>query len=214
MNTPLIVDSEGNPIKERSIVSVNDGVHSWGGKQGLVVYPHSDAEGDGYTVAVYFYREIDEYNFLHLSGIHGRMKTEDWDERFADQNKSGDTSFLFKEQIWKQSPRIIFFKPEELLVVPRWSIETLTKRCFPRTCHSIRVFKRGMPEDPAKYMCMYSTCRNPATEIALSNVWGTVCPQYVCSGCAKKVHGLCVDTLPEQKPQLLDPSGNPIPIPA
>lgn len=203
-----IKDSVGTTILPLSIVEITERQYPYHEFQGMVVAPHSPLEGDGYTVAVYFFTEVHHHHFNYRE--RGTLSLAEWDEKFTQDNKQGNGEFLLKDDMWKQSPRIVFFKPKELLVQKCWNVKTLAKRFFPRTCRTINDFKEGLPRDPTAYTCFIEKCDQPASEIAVYNVWGSVFPLYVCRTCMTQVNGTCGDDTPSIKRPFLSRDGKQI----
>lgn len=209
MNRHEIKDSTGASIAPFSIVEITEDVGSWSGFQGLVIEPDSDIEGDEFCVAVYFFAEVKPDRFLFDS--RNRSNTARiWDETYREENRSGKGEFLLKDDVWKTSPRVVFFRPTELIVKKRWSVEILAKRFFPNRYHTICGLSEKFPADPEAYMCCIAACRKPATDIAVCNVWGSVYPIFMCKDCALKMNGLCGEDLPELKRPFLAPDGTPL----
>jgi|GEM_PF-3494353 len=204
--TAPVLDSKGKTITPLSIVEMANPHGHWSDFQGLVVEPDSRLEGDEYRVAVYFFAEVAMHNFFHRrnSGV-----IEDWDERFAKENKAGEGEFLLHDNMWQKSSRIVFFKPGELVVQTQWSLWTLARRHFPNTASFVRELNPVFPKDPHAWQCFIEGCPRPAEKVAMFNVWGTVFPLYVCECCAPVVNGYCGDDLPKMKEPLLLLDGTP-----
>ena len=183
----------------------------WSPHKGLVVEPNSDLEGDGYCVAAYFYREIDSTRFWYRN----RQNTIDikvWDNRYTKNDKMGETDFLFKNDAWKKSPRVVFFKPEELIVQPSWDILVLAQRLFKDYHHNVVLLAEGYPTDPKAYMCWIEGCQNQASDITLYNYWGSVYPHFVCKTCFPKVNGWCGECMPRVKKTFLLADGSELKV--
>lgn len=208
-NQRVIVDTNGVQIIPLSIVKMSDPHGNWSTHHGLVVEPNSDIEDDGYCVAVYFYREVCSSTFWGRDRIM-TVSIDDWDNAYGKNDKKSETDFLFVNSLWKRSPRVVFFRPEELIVIPSWDTITLAKRLFKDRYHTIFSLSDRLPQTPGAYMCFLKDCRNPATDLALFNVWGSVYPLFVCKTCKEKIHGFCADDLPERKNPYLTPDGHRI----
>ena len=204
-NQSTIVDAKGNPINRLAIVGMSDPHGPWSQYQGLVVEPNSNIEGLNYTVAVYFYSEVCQSNFF------GSMaEARKWDNLYAKEDRKSETDFLFKDDAWKKSPRVRFFKPSELIVLQAWGHETLANRMFKRNYHSLFRIPPSLPQSPDAFMCWIEECRNPATEVALCNIWGSVYPLFTCKACGQQFNGMCSDDLPPMKNPHMTPDGKPI----
>jgi len=204
-----IVDSKGNPINRLSIVGMSDPQGYWASYQGLVVDQKSDIEGSEHTVAVYFYNEVCSSNFFGLP--KGNVETvRDWDRQYGESNRNSETDFLFVGDVWKESPRVKFFKPNELVVLQTWGLEVLATRLFDRRYHTLHGISSGLPQTPDAYMCWIEECRNPASGLALCDIWGAVFPLFVCKTCRQHFNGRCSDDLPQRKDPHLTPDGTPI----
>lgn len=199
-----VLDSNGQPIVCRSIVGMKKNC-PWYKFQGLVVAPYSEIEGNGYTVAVFFGREVapSQFNFPWLD-------VEKWDKQYAKDLAVDDGSFLLKDDLWKTCPRVVFFQPRELLVRDSWSIVTLAERLFPGFHHSVFGWPKGIIRTSSIYRCFLKDCQLVATRVALFNVWGSVCPIHVCDECFSKTNGCCGDSLPEMKNPFLLANGQPV----
>jgi hypothetical protein len=198
-------DANKNPILCQSIVEVR-GDSLWCGFQGLVVAPYSELEGEGYTVAVFLDRDIpsSDFNGAYFPEI------DDWDAQYQEQLKTLDRSFLLKDDCWQKCPRVVFFQPNELLIQDSWSIQTLAKRVFPYSHHTLYNWPKGITPISSRYRCFCSECSSIATQIALFNVWGSVYPMHVCEECFTKIHGWCGDDLPKIKKPFLLATGEPV----
>jgi hypothetical protein len=205
----LVFDATGIEIQPLSIVGMSDRSGQWSPHRGLVVEPNSTIENDGYCVAVYFYREVGSTRFWNRDRRR-TMPIEAWDARYGKNDAMSETSFLLKDDAWKKSPRVVFFKPRELIVQPTWDIAVLAERMFKNYHHSVFRLSEGLPQDPKAYMCWIKECQNPATSIALYNFWGSVYPFFVCEQCRSKVNGMCGECLPDAKNPHRTPDGSPI----
>lgn|SRR5574343_169900 len=207
-----IKDSTGATIKQFSIVGMtptsSKGYYS-STYQGLVIEPESKQREDDHCVSVYFFREMTGSQFIR-STRSDIIPIDTWDIDYADQNRSGKGEFLLEDGLLRVCPRIVLFRPDELIVQTRWSIRTLSDRFFRDRYHSICGFGENFSDDPSQYRCFIHECPNPATETAVYNVWGSVCPLYVCDGCMKVVNGIMADDLPKTKKQLLTIDGKPV----
>lgn len=194
-------DKNGVEIKVGAIVQITgeDLVHD--GKQGLVVNTDSDVEYDGKlcNVVVFFYQEVPTYNFAADS-----TEVYLWDDKYKDQCRASDTSFILENDLWKKCPRIQYFSPKEILIQKNWSLKNLIGRVFngsmePHTHYSFK----GVTMKSDDYMCFRKECNNVASKIAIFNVWGSVFPLHVCDECFPKTNGWCGDSLPTLKKPLL-----------
>jgi hypothetical protein len=204
-----IKDSTGTLISPLSIVRTINEIHIWSEFQGIVVEPDSSIEGPDYCTAVYFFREAEHHEFSHRQ-LREEIPIREWDETYREENKLGKGDFLLRDGLWQKSPRIVFFKPCELTVVPRWSVSTLARRHYGRNPHTINSFRGTFPEDPTLCRCFRKDCNHPATGVAVYNVWGSVYPIYTCDTCFREVNGYCGDLLPELKNPFLYLDGRPI----
>jgi hypothetical protein len=208
---PTVLDAKGTPINRLSIVGMSDPHGCWSSHQGLVIDPNSDMEGVEYIVAVYFYGEVCSSNFYGLQkGSVGNVR--DWDGIYGGNDRNSETDFLFKDNVWKKSPRVRFFKSSELVVLQTWGVEQLASRLFGRKYHTLYMISAKLPQSPNAFMCWIEECRSPATEVALCNVWGSVYPLFVCKPCNEKYNGMCSDDLPPRKKIYLAPDGTSIDI--
>ncbi|MES3006018.1 MAG: hypothetical protein V4664_03675 [Patescibacteria group bacterium] len=204
-----ILDAKGQPILKGSIVGMIDPCGHWSRYQGLVLELRSDIEDQGYTVAVFFNREVDQsYFFARRS--RRLLPVREWDREFLQQCVKGDTSFLLVDDAWKKCPRVIFFRPKELAVQGDWKIKTLAKRLFGNSYHRLYLLSAGLPSSPSAYQCWLEGCAAPATRTALFNVCGSVYPMYTCEACFSKNNGFCGDDLPPMKKPMLAVDGTPI----
>ncbi len=204
-----IVDAKGKPINRLSIVGMSDAHGPWSPYQGLVVDPNSDLEGTEHIVAVYFYGEVCSSNFFSLPrGSTGTVR--DWDGLYGGNDRDSETDFLFFGDAWKECPRVKFFKPSELVVLQTWGLEQLASRLFDRRYHTLHGISEVLPQTPDAYMCWIEECRNPASGLALCNIWGVVFPLFVCKTCRQHFNGRCSDDLPPRKNPHLTPDGTPI----
>ena len=204
--TPIL-DAKGQEIKVKSIVGMSDPEGPWSNFEGLVVDPKSTIEDDEYCVAVYFYREVGDYEFI--GGINNILSLDQWSKNYREKDRNSETDFLFESEIWKKSPRVRFFKPEELVVLETWSYKTLVQRLFKNSYHSVFDISKTIPQEPDKYMCWSEECRDPATHTAIYNIWGSVSKAFVCKTCFDKMNGLCADSA-QLKRVLMTPEGKEI----
>lgn len=209
--SPAVLDALGMPILKGSIVGMSDPQGPWSLFQGLVVSPYSDIEGEKYTVPVFFNAEVCYSHFQTYraqgSGIPG---VRDWDKEHLASCKRGEVEFLFEEGVWQQCPRVLFFKPEELVVCDRWKLDTLCQRLFKNLWHSLCVPPPPFDGLPQMYLCWMEGCMSQATQTALCNAQGQVAPFCVCDICHARVNGLLVDWFPESKNPILLADGNPV----
>ena len=182
------------PLAKGDIVGMKDD-GPWSPYQGLVVDPNSTIEGDGYCVAVYFDREVSADHFrARDSGI------ESWDEKYG--KGGGSEAVLSDSNLITTCPRIVFFRPDELVVEAEWKIEHLAYRTFRRnnvhTVNSVKdfVFKSGT------HACWLEGCESVAVKPAFFNVWGSVFLICTCQACFEKTNGWCGDSLPQLKKSL------------
>jgi len=197
-------------ILKGSIVEVVEGL-LFESCQGLVVCADSDIEGPEFCVAVFFNLEVSTHNFTIFERKDPSiLRTVQWEEKYHDQCKRGEIDFLLNDDVWKKCPRVIFFRPEELIVQPYWKIENLAKRLFRNMFHTTHVFADYLPKDPSLHMCHLEDCQSRATKLALYNVWGSVYPLFVCELCFPKVNGWCGDDLPARKKTFLTFDGKPM----
>lgn len=189
-----------------SIVGMSDPDGQWSRHQGLVTNECTYHDSREYTVAVFFNLEISSIHF-HVIDY---PKIESWDKRHGKECRNGDTDFLFADSVWKECPRIVFFRPDELVVEEDWRITALAERIFPDRWHHIYDLKEGYPTRPEAYRCWMEGCRSPATRRALFNAWGSVQAFFVCSDCFPKVNGWCGDSFPRTKHLLYTPEGKAI----
>lgn len=198
-----VKDADGKQIIKGSIVRIQKG-SSWANFDGLVVAPHYEYE-DGrpedkaHTVAIFLAREVDAGYF-----VKPRHQVGEWDaeymRRFA---VDGETEFLFAEDVWTKCPRIIFCRPEDLIVIESWSVNALVERLFKNryhTCPTVVVPKGYNLED---FLCHLEGCQNPATKVAFGNVHGHVSAVLTCANCFKEINGISPDELPKMKAQML-----------
>ena len=199
-------------ILKGSIVEVLEKGWKWSpyqGLQGLVVNPDSDIEGEGYSVAVFFNLEVSSSKFcLPDKGV---VPIKEWDEEYGDQCRREEVDFLFEEDAWKQCSRIIFFRPEELIVQNEWKIQNLARRVFPKEIvRTVYVFSDYLPKNPNLHMCHIRECGAQARKTALFNFQGSVHPIHVCEDCFSKTNGMSGDALPLSKVPLLSFDGKPM----
>lgn len=200
-----IVDAKGQPLLKGAIVEMSSSDGNWSGHQGIVVEPHSDIEGPEYSVAVFFNREVPDHEFNHWSRINkerGIMSCTEWDVRYGGVCRNSEMDFLWKDDVWKRCPRVIFFKPDELVVVAGWKNAALVVRLFKGHYHSVFSFCDGFPQ-PDTCFCFFRSCQAPATRLAFGNVWGSVFPLYTCVTHFRDLNGVCADELPIKKQALL-----------
>lgn len=194
--TPTVLDSKGRQILKGSIVGMTDPQGYWSSYQGLVVEPYSDMEGDGYTVAVFFDREVPESDFHYRGWLNkGLMNPTEWDRQLRPDYQKA----LLTTERWTLCPRIVFFRPEELVVESAWKLEHLIKRQFPTYWFSYAI---AFPLIPGSHACWMKECSNLATDMALVNVWESIYPTYVCRPCFEKWNGIRLDDLPPHKEPL------------
>jgi hypothetical protein len=199
-----VFDAVGKPIACQSIVGMKEN-GPWSGFQGFVVAPFSELEDDGYTVAVFFGREVQpsRFNFPF-------WEIDKWDSQHSRDLAIDGWPFLLQDNLWQKCPRVVFFRPNELVVQEFWRIETLAERVFPRKYHSVYGWPKGVSYTSLSYQCFRKDCPSVATRVALWNVWGSVYPIHVCDGCFSKTNGWCGDDLPELKKPLLLANGEPV----
>ncbi len=175
----------------------------WSEYQGLVIVPDSEIEDDGYSVAVFFDKEVPSNQFRSrpVRKDSTLISLLDWDHDYGRLNIEEKTTLLLKDDFWKRCPRIQFFRPSELKVVPFWNIETLAKRLFGRMFFYYHVISSVLP--PTSFMCWCADCQNQAEKLALYNFCGTVYPYYVCSECFTKINGICGESCPKTKNPVL-----------
>lgn len=197
LSTQPVLDAKGQPILKGSVVSMADRESAWFSYQGLVAEPHSDMEGDGYTVPVFFDKEVCASHFRFWG--HGdrdiMMDTDHWDR----QHGANAQKEILSSDCWKICPRVRFFRPEELVVDNEWKFENLVRRQFSEfwVYHTI-----NFPLVPGTHPCWIGECAEVASETALVNVWGSIYPIYVCPGCFQKWNGFRMDGLPTLKEPL------------
>lgn len=218
-NTAIqVLDSVGNQILAGSIVKMADPHGSWSSYQALVVSPYSELEGEGYTVPVFFNREVCASNFSY-SAYGAKFGDKEalilpvgqWDSLHTASCAKGEIDFLLKEENWKVCPRIRFFKPEELIVIQRWDLEVLCKRIFQRMWHTLYGLPFGGKFQAEEYQCWFEGCVEPAlAEAALGNCWGTVSVYCLCKTHHKEVHGKCSDGFSPMKQSLFLADGRPL----
>lgn len=196
-------------ILKRSIVEVVDKNSPWASCQGLVVDPQSDIKNSGHCVAVFFFPEVESFIFrFHRRGV---MFIDEWDEKYGNLSRNGYSEFLFIDDTWKKSPRVVFFRQEELVVQQYgWQIKILAKRLFPKVHHSVYDFRGDLPKNPNLHMCHLKECGAQATKTALYNVTGFVYPIYVCDSCFPKINGMRIGDFPACKTPLLSFDGKPL----
>ncbi len=194
----VVLDSKSQPILKGSIVSMAE-AGNWSQYQGLVVDPDSKIEGDGYTVAVFFHREVG-----HIQFNQGTVVRE-WDQMHEAELGGTNHDWILEERIWTDCPRVVFFRPDELAIESDWKLEFYAKRTFPRGFHTLFEFKDKSPFIPGSHECSIEGCSHPATRVALLNIWGSIYPVWVCEVCFVEFHGMCGDDLPARKP-------HPVPI--
>ncbi|MFA7252571.1 MAG: hypothetical protein WC027_01820 [Candidatus Paceibacterota bacterium] len=207
--TDQVVAADGRPIIAGTIVGMKDKMGPWSSFEGYVVAPFSDKEDDGYTVAVFFGKEVsaDRFNF-------SRSEVTDWETQYEKNLTTGDWSFLLQDAIWQQCPRVRFFRPEELIVQDNWSIKTLAERIFRNRYHILFGWPKGVSSTSSAYRCFRQGCPSIATRATLWNVWGSVYPMHVCDECFSNTYGWCGDGLPETKNPFLLANGEPVTIPS
>ncbi len=202
-----VFDSKSRLITQGVIVGMSSPYGPLSEFQGLVVSPYSEIESDGYCVAVFFGTEVCQSRF-NFSLFEVRA----WDQQYQKEMMSGEMSFLFVDANWQKCPRVLFFRPDELVIQDRWKIETLAERLFKNRYHTLYSLPKGITEIPADYMCFRRGCENKATKVALCNIWGTVHPMHVCEKCFPETNGWCGDCLPERKKPFLLANGEPVVI--
>lgn len=208
--TNPVLDARGVEIKKESIVEMSEPDGPWSKYQGLVVCPNSDINGDEYTVAVYFYREVPD-NMLACTRTD-RISLDQWSTFYDTPDRLSKVEFLFDEgERWRKSPRVRFFEPSELVVVPNWKHTLLAERMFRSTYHFVSSLDPKLySTNPNEYLCEIDGCNNRASQTCLYNVWGTVFVHYMCPSCTEKYHGLCGDIQPRIKQRPLNPKGQPV----
>ncbi len=204
-----VLDSKGVQILPGSIVGMSDSEGRFSEHQGLVVCPHSNLEDEVYTVGVYFYREVGRHELHDHSPKRQVLRFDIWDEKFKNEDRFSQTDFLFDGDRWKQSPRVHFFMPSELVVHPRWEIKVVVERLFHNYWHHYSPLD-PWPLDPKLYMCNIEHCESPSVDNAYFNVWGTVYPVPMCSQCHLQYNGKCGDEWPKLKKEFLGLDGIPL----
>lgn len=187
-----VLDSRAQPILKGSIVGAIE-TTKWDQYQGLVLDPNSKIEDGGFTVAVFFHREVCCSQFNQGSVVRH------WDERYEEQLASADYDWIMEEGVWKESPRVIFFRPSDLVVQQDWKPEFYAKRTFPRGYNLLYELADKSTFIPGSHECSIEKCHHPATRVALINAWGNVYPVRTCGGCFGEFHGTCRDELPARK---------------
>ncbi len=208
-STQKILGADGREITRGGIVAGEVFLYK---HQGFVVDPHSNLEDQEHCVAVFFGTEVDASRFNPT-----RSETETWDRAHQEvlNPRTGDYSLLITNNLWQNCPRVVFFKPEGLVVENGWSLETLADRLFGRMYHTLLELPRGiLPHRASDYQCFRHECRNIASKLALWNIWGSVYPIYVCDSCFPENNAWCADVLPQLKNPFLSASGTPIAVPA
>jgi hypothetical protein len=195
-----VLDSKSQPILKGSIVGAIE-TTKWDQYQGLVLDPNSEAEGNGFTVAVFFHREVCSSQFNQGTVVR------EWDQRHEAELADTNHDWILEERTWTDCPRVVFFRPDELVVEPDWKLEFYVKRTFPNGFHALFELKDKSSFIPGSHECTLVECHHPATRVALLNVWGSIYPVRTCEGCFAKFHGMCGDELPARKP-------HPVPIDA
>ena len=197
-------------IFKKSIVGVLKKGWKWSpyqGLQGLVIDPESDIEG--YCVAVFFNLEVSSSKFCPLD--KGVVPIKEWDEEHGDQCRMGEVDFLFIDDAWKKCPRIVFFRPEELVVQDVWEIGSFARRVFRKEIvRSVYIFPDYLPKEPNLHMCHIRECAAQATKTALFNFQCSVYPIHVCDSCFPKTNGMFGNALPRCKVPLLSFDGKPM----
>jgi len=195
-------------IFKRSIVEVVNKNSGWASYQGLVIDPQFAIRNGELRVAVFFFPEVESFNFrFHRRGV---MLIDEWDENYSDQCRNGYVDFLFINDDWKRCPRVVFFRPEELVVQYEWHIKKLARRLFLETHRSVCGFSDFLPKNPSLHMCHLRDCGAQATKIALFCVSGSVYPAYVCDICFSEINGMRMGDFPACKIPLLSFDGKPM----
>lgn len=208
MQTIEITDVAGAPLIPGSIVEMSDSDGHWSEYQGLVMVPDSEIEDDGYSVAVFFDKEVSSSRFWFnpTRKDPNLIPILDWDHDYGRLSIEEKTTLLLKDDFWKKCPRVRFFRPEELKIVPFWKIETLVKRLFGSMYQSYFTIQSDLP--PNAFMCWCADCQNRAEKLALYNFWGTVYPYNVCAECFPKINGICGESSPKTKKPILLADGS------
>jgi len=199
-----VLDADGKQITAGMIVGMKN-VGPWYRFQGFVVAPFSELEGDGYTVPVFFGREVGSIRFRTPF-----WEIDNWDFQHNKDLAIDNWPFLLLEEVWQNCPRVVFFRPDELVVQGSWSITTLANRIFPNFHHSVYGWPEGVSQTSSSYKCFLKECQSVATRVALCNVWGSVYPIHVCDTCFSEINGRSADDLPKLKKPLLLASGEPV----
>jgi len=208
METIEITDVVGVSLIPGSIVEMSDSDGPWSEYQGLVMVPDSEIEDDGYSVAVFFDKEVSSSRFWFNPSQRDSalIPIGDWDHDYGRLSIEEKTTLLLKDDFWKKCPRVHFFRPDELNVVTFWKIETLMKRLFGRMFHRYYVIQSDL--SPTAFMCWCADCQNRAEKLALYNFWGTVYPYNVCAECFSKINGICGESEPKCKNPILMSDGS------
>lgn len=149
--------------------------------EGVVVDTNSDLSPEDGPIAVFFDREVETLDF------NGPRSARRW---------NGPTP---NKENYRTCPRVLCFKPDELMVIPQFSLETLANRRFPDRWHHARSIRA--PLVPNMFKCHLADCKSGlmATERSLFNFWGTVIDYYTCIECHQKIDGMAGDLVPKTR---------------
>ncbi len=91
--------------------------------------------------------------------------------------------------------------------IDRWTVKDLATRLFGTDYHTFYSLSPEFPQFPDGYMCWIDKCRNPAVDLALRNIHGSVIPFFGCRECCEMLHGVTSDDVPPLKNCLLSVEG-------
>ena len=166
-------------LKVGSIVRITDEDFWIYDSEGIVVDTNSDAYPEDGPIAVFFDKEVETLD------IHGPEEAESWSGPIPTQEN------------YRECPRVLWFQPNELMVISQFSLKTLADRRFPGMWHHTRAF--SAPLVPNVFKCHLADCKSGlmATERSLFNFWGTVIDFYTCTECHEAIDGMGGDFVPK-----------------
>jgi len=98
--------------------------------------------------------------------------------------------------------------------ITKSTIKSLATQLFGHDYHTFYTLSSEFPHTPEAYMCWINECRNPATDLALRNIHGSVIPFFGCKFCCQRLNGVTSDDVPPLKSSLLTTTGIPVKVAA
>jgi len=179
--------NENATVAEKPGISPGDivtilGDNRFTGKQGVVIDTNSDKRPEDGPIAVFFDKEVPDYEFNRT--------------HFAGEWMGGVPT----QENYRGCYRVICFPPEELRRDEEFILETLVERKFGSNYTAFHAW--NFPLRPGTHACQLESCTSgqPATKITMINVWSSIEVMYTCEACHKEWDGARTDGVTLKKP--------------